>query len=110
MAEQLTPNVTPEYGQGQVAEAQQAAAPLAEGKMTPQEPVVAAEPQVASTPQVRPVFSNPIQRLPASLLYAPRGKTPVQQQYDVGLLWDVLAQQSNDPMIRSIARTLTGKG
>lgn len=52
---------------------------------------------------------NPYMLLPASMNFPPRAKTPIEQRYSAGLLWEVLASdpQSSD-LTRMIARSLLG--
>ncbi len=86
------------------------------------EEAVAQVAQQAMTEQQAPTQSqgytvkNPYMLLPASMNFRGYGangeriKTPVERQYDAGLLWDVLASDSNAPEItRTIARGLMGK-
>lgn len=76
-----------------------------------QEAVSPPPPPPQSAPP-RQAAQNPYMRLPPEVTMASAGerKTPIQQQYDVGLLWDALAKFSTDPTIRGIAKSMTGRG
>lgn len=37
-------------------------------------------------------------------------KNRAEVKYDVGMLWEALAQQAGDPMTKAIAKTMTGRG
>lgn len=64
-------------------------------------------------PQQGYTVKNPMMLLPPST-WMPKAtgqpsKTPVEQQYDVGMLWRVLAESpSSDPTIRTLAQRLMG--
>jgi hypothetical protein len=109
----------PPQGAGQALEDQMAAAPIAENMATPDilnpQPAPEAVPAAAGTaaPVQAPGYQlrNPMLRLPPEVLFpSQRQKTPIQRQYDVGLLWQVLAQNSSDPILRNLAKSMTGKG
>lgn len=101
-----------EYGDKIIQEAVQAANPL-----PVEEPVSLPSPGEGAVPPPSnsappPRQANPLLRLPPEVLFRAAGvdmiKTPIEQQYDVGILWQVLAQQATDPVTRSIAAALAG--
>lgn len=111
------------YGAVQEEEALEAAAPPpieespAEADAASQEAVVEAAQQVMPEQQAPSqaqgyTVKNPYMLLPPRMnlgQYAngQRTKTPVERQYDVGLLWDVLASDAQAPeLTRMVARKL----
>jgi hypothetical protein len=106
----------PEYGAKVTQEnneASLAAAQPAPGVPMPEVPAtepVAQEAPVAQAAQQYVTIKNPYMLLPASLNFPQQqGKTPVEQNYDVGLLWRVLADSpASDDSIKTIASRLLG--
>jgi hypothetical protein len=108
MPDKLTAQPEPEYGAKQEQQATAQANPMPKGdtKVDIKAPS-AAQPMQQQAPQ-----GNPLMKLPPEVLYASlteRPKTPVQRQADVGMLWEVLATTSNEPMIRAIASSILGR-
>lgn len=98
----------PEYGAKIEQERKDAA--LAATQPAPSVSVVPPEGAGAEAPAGFTV-KNPYMLLPPMVNFPQmnRGKTAVEQQYDAGLLWEVLANDPNaDPTIRNIARRLLG--
>lgn len=111
-----------EYGDQVAVEEQQAAVPEQEAPLV--EPTVAQNAPVAETGnapiQETPAYTGPVGRSPArasNLLRLPpevlnpeqRNKTPIEAQYEAGMLWEVLAQDPNaSPTVKYIARQLKG--
>jgi hypothetical protein len=112
MAETVQAQPEPEYGakveQERNAEALAAAQP-APGVPLP-EPAMPEEAQATGEPEYFTV-QNPYMLLPASINFPQQNpqKTPVERDYDVGLLWNVLADSSStNQSIRTIAKRLLG--
>ena len=104
-----------EYGDQGKIDAQAAAMPAG---VPPVDPVaiaqaaVAPDAQQAAPEQQGYTIKNPYMLLPAKMNFGQfqgRGPTPVEQQYDAGLLWRVLADSPTaDPITKQIAKRLAG--
>lgn len=73
--------------------------------VVPEAPVVASA-QQAPTRQPYTV-KNPYMLLPSGVNFQQPGKTPTEQNYEVGMLFEVLGR--NDPVMRRISQELMGK-
>jgi hypothetical protein len=70
------------------------------------------EPTQQAAPQQQYVtIKNPYMLLPPSINFPQqRQKTPVEQNYDMAMFWEVLASDNRqDPTIREIANSIAGK-
>ena len=114
------------YGAVQEEAALEAAAPPPIEETPAQADVASEEAVVQSAQQAMPkqqastqsqgyTVKNPYMLMPARMnmgryVDGQRAKTVSERQYDAGLLWDVLANDSHvDPLVRSIAKSLMGK-
>lgn len=109
----ITEQPEPEYGQGVAMEANAAVNPVAEDQQVTV-PVSQSEPvsQAGNIPNQGYMPKNRLTLLPPEVTMAKymRPKTPLQKQYDVGLLWRVLSSQYPDvPVFRNLAKSMTGK-
>jgi hypothetical protein len=113
MSPTIQPSVEPEQGAVKQQEALEQMVPI-QNEIAPTNPQQMAEQavQTAAPPQ-QPASApaNPMLRLPPEVVFAPlrSSSTPVQRQYNVGLLWKVLADQSDDPTTRAVASALLGR-
>lgn len=112
----------PEYGD-QVATAEQVAAvppteePLTEPLVDTGESVVPEAPVVQPAQQavnVGPRYAGAatnLMRLPPEVLFQEkRQKSPVEAQYEAGMLWEVLASSPQaSPIVRAVANELKGR-
>jgi len=109
----------PERGETTRAREQKAKAPVPKEKpaATPEEIAQQAAAPPEETPAAQPqqappegfTVRNPYMLLPPTVNFAPQGKSTAEQNYDVGMLWDVLANSPNsDPIMKTIARRLIG--
>lgn len=110
----------PEYGETTATREQAAVAPLPQ-EPPPVEPEQIAQ-QAAAPPQGAPpeqqaqvpqegfTVRNPYMLLPPTVNFAQSRKTQAERNYDVGMLWEVLAQDPRaDDLTRMIARSLTNR-
>ena len=110
-----------EYGQQGKIDAQAAAMPagvppvdpvaIAQAAVAPEVPVAPAAQQAAPEQQGYTI-KNPYMLLPSKMLYGDitgQRATPVEQQYEAGLLWRALANSPTaDPITKQIAKRLAG--
>ena len=107
----------PEYGETTAAREQVPMAPLPQEvpALTPEQIAqqAAAPPEEAppeEAPQEGFTVRNPYMLLPPAMNFAQPRKTQAERNYDVGMLWEVLAEDPRaDDLTRMIARSLTGR-
>jgi len=103
-----------QYGEVKAQEELRQANPLPKAQVKPINPKQMVQ-QAAPVPQTASTYAtNPYMRLPAEVwqqqLPNLRKKTQFQKTNDVGLLWEVLAATSTDPLTKRIAESMRGGG